>query len=52
MHYGSHFEKKALKDCFILDMFTLATGGLELAKIQNVFMGNKLDKSVRQAGVL
>ena len=45
-HYGSHFEKKSPESerlGFILDMFTVATGGLELSKI-HVFMVINLTK--------
>lgn len=45
-------QRTALKDFVTSCTFYLVTGGLELAKLPELFQGNKLDKGVWRAGVL
>ena len=50
-HYGSHFDKTALKDFAIPHIF-LHNWDSELAKLPECFHGDKLEKGVQHAGVL
>ena len=49
--YGSYFEKTAMKMfCVILHIY-LRNGGVELARLPELFHDNKLDDGVASAGV-
>ena len=48
MPYGRHFQKTAQKDSAIFH----SNGGLDLAKLPEIFRGDQLDKGVRHAEVL